>query len=55
MPLVEKLAVVLRALALPKVTVPGPLIFDQLAVQAEGGLGRPSSLIVPTKPPCRAG
>ena len=37
------------ALALPKVTVPGPLTLLQVAVVAAGGLGRPSSVTVPSR------
>ena len=33
---------------LPKVTVPGPEVFDQVTVTAAGGLGRPSSETVPS-------
>ena len=44
-PEVEKLAVVLRALMLTKVTVPGPLNFDQVVVSVPDG--RPSSVTVP--------
>ena len=43
----EKLTQVLAAFALPKVTVPGPLTFDQVTVVEAGGLGNPSSLTVP--------
>jgi hypothetical protein len=31
-----------------KVTVPGPETFDQVVVTAPGGLGRPSSVTVPS-------
>ncbi len=44
-PEVEKLAVVLRALMLTKVTVPGPLNFDHVVVNVCEG--RPSSVAVP--------
>ena len=42
----EKLAEVLAALAGVKVTVPGPLVFDQETVSV-GGEGNPSSLAEP--------
>ena len=45
--MVEKLAVVLRELALPKLTVPGRLTLDQVTVVVAGGLGKPSSLTAP--------
>ena len=45
-PEVEKLVAVLRALALAKVTVPGPLTFDQVVVNVLPE-GRPSSEAVP--------
>ena len=37
-----------RAAALPKVTVPGPLVLLQVVVTVPGGLGRPSSVTVPS-------
>ena len=46
-PAAEKLAVVLTALAFAKLTVPGPLTFDQTVVTAPGGLGNPSSVTLP--------
>src|SRR2546425_939366 len=47
-PASEKRAVVLCALTLPKVTVPGPLTVDQ--VTASGlPAGRPSSIAVPVR------
>src|SRR5262245_50616456 len=45
-PEVEKLAVVLRAPTLPKLTVPGPLTFDHVVVNVLPE-GRPSSEAVP--------
>jgi hypothetical protein len=48
-PSIEKLAVVLSALASPNVTVPGPLTFDHVVVNVAGGLGNPSSLAVPLR------
>src|SRR5262245_56833801 len=45
----EKLAVVSIALALPNVTDPGPLTFDHVVLTVPGGLGRPSSVTVPSK------
>src|SRR5512132_4587350 len=45
----EKLAVVSTALALPKLTVPGPLTLLHVVVTAPGGLGRPSSVTVPSR------
>ncbi len=47
-PDVEKLAVVLRAPTLPKVTVPGPLTLDQVVVSVLP-VGKPSSEAVPLK------
>ena len=47
-PAAEKLAVVLRALTLPKVTVPGPLTLDQVWVRVLP-VGNPSSATVPLK------
>src|SRR6266487_6942868 len=46
-PAVEKLAVVCRALALAKFTVPGPLNLVQPNVSSPGGMGNPSSFTVP--------
>jgi hypothetical protein len=46
-PDVEKLAVVLNAFTLPKVTVPGPLYVDQVVMSMPDG--RPSSLAVPLR------
>ena len=37
------------ALALPKVTVPGPLTFDHVVVTVAGGFGSPSSVTVPDR------
>ncbi len=37
------------ALGLVKVTVPGPLTLDQVMVKTPGGLGKPSSVAVPTR------
>ena len=37
------------AFGLPKVTLPKPLTFDQVAVVAPGGVGRPSSVTVPSR------
>ena len=48
-PACEKLAVVLAALALAKVAVPGPLNLLHLRVSAPGGLGKPSSVAVATR------
>ncbi len=48
-PAVEKVAVVEAALALAKVTVPGPLTTVHAMVRVPGGLGKPSSVTVPTK------
>ena len=48
MPGAEKVAVVSAAAALPKVTVPGPEARDQVLVN-EGGAGRPSSVMVPSR------
>ena len=48
MPAAEKLAVVVSALTLPNVTVPGPLTFDQVVVSVLPA-GKPSSLAVPFK------
>jgi hypothetical protein len=48
-PSIEKLAVVFNAFALPNVTVPGPLTFDQVVVSIAGGLGNPSSVAVPLR------
>ena len=48
MPATLKLAVVLNALALPKVTVPGPLNCVHVVVSV-GGAGKPSSLAVPLR------
>ena len=47
-PASEKLAVVLSALTLPKVTVPGPLNFDHVTVSVLP-TGRPSSVAVPVR------
>ena len=49
MPAAEKLAVVSTALESPKVTVPGPDVLVHLVVTAPGGLGRPSSVTVPSR------
>ena len=49
MPAAEKVAVVSTAFGLPKVTVPGPLTLLQVGVVAPGGLGRPSSVTVPSR------
>ena len=49
LPAIEKVAVVVRALALPKVTVPGPLTIDQVVVTVPGGVGRPSSEADPAR------
>ena len=46
-PAVENVAVVLSALAFAKLTVPGPLNFDQVAWRIP--LGRPSSVAVPER------
>jgi hypothetical protein len=46
-PDVEKVAVVLNAWESPKVTVPGPLTFDQVFVNVF--VGKPSSLAVPDR------
>src|SRR6266568_5363190 len=46
-PLVEKLAVVLNALAFANVTVPEPLNLLHPNKSSPGGIGRPSSLTVP--------
>src|SRR3972149_187553 len=46
MPGIGELAVVAPALAAPKVTVPGPLIWLQVVVN---GAGRPSSVTVPLR------
>ena len=48
-PACEKLTVVLAALALAKVAVPGPLTLLHWRVSAFGGLGKPSSLAVPLR------
>jgi len=48
-PSIEKVAVVLSALALPNVTVPGPLTFDHVVVRVPGGFGNPSSKAVPDR------
>jgi hypothetical protein len=48
-PAAEKETVVLTELALPNVTVPGPLTILQVVVTAPGGFGNPSSLTVPLK------
>ena len=45
-PAAEKLAVVMSALTLPNVTVPGPLTLDQVVVTALPA-GKPSSVAVP--------
>src|SRR5262245_32051337 len=42
----ENVAVVLTALGLPNVTVPGPLPLVQATVKDPGGLGSPSSVTV---------
>ena len=42
------MAVVLRALTLPKVTVPGPLSVDQVVVNVLP-VGKPSSVAVPLR------
>ena len=47
-PAAEKLAVMLSALTLPKVTVPGPLNFDHVTVSVLPA-GRPSSVAVPVR------
>ena len=47
-PAAEKLAVVLGALTLPNVTVPGPLNFDHVTVSVLPA-GRPSSVAVPVR------
>src|SRR4051812_16984013 len=47
MPSVENVAVVFSALASVKLTVPGPLTFDQVVVSVAGGFGSPSSLALP--------
>ena len=47
LPVLANRAVVLSALALAKVTVPGPLTFLQVVVRAPGGFGSPSSEAVP--------
>ena len=49
MPVAEKLAVVALALALAKVTVPGPLTLDQVTVRVLPA-GKPSSEAVPLRP-----
>jgi hypothetical protein len=46
-PEVEKLAVVLNAFTLPKVTVPGPLYIDHVVISMPDG--RPSSVAVPLR------
>ena len=46
-PEVEKLAVVLNAFMLPRVTVPGPLDIDHVVVSVPDG--RPSSVAVPLR------
>src|SRR5262245_50679497 len=46
-PAIENEAVVVSALAVPKLTVPGPLPLLQATVNIPGGLGSPSSLTVP--------
>ena len=48
MPAAENVAVESTAEESPNVTVPGPDCFDQVVVTVAGGLGRPSSLIVPS-------
>ena len=40
---------VLRREEFPKVTVPGPVTFDQVVVTVSGGSGSPSSLTVPDR------
>ena len=45
----EKLAVVSTAVALAKVTVPGPLTWLHVVLIAPGGLGSPSSVTVPSR------
>ncbi len=47
-PAAEKLAVVSTNAALPKVTVPGPPIWVHVVVTVAGGLGKPSSVTVPS-------
>ena len=49
MPATEKVAVVVFAVGLAKVTVPGPLSFDHVTVTVAGGLGKPSSVTVPLR------
>jgi hypothetical protein len=46
-PVALKLAVVFNALALPNVTVPGPLTVLHVVVNVAGGFGNPSSVAVP--------
>src|SRR6266542_3104875 len=46
-PVAEKVAVVLFAWALAKVTLPDPPTLLQVVVTAPGGLGSPSSVTVP--------
>jgi hypothetical protein len=46
-PALEKVAVVLAAVAVPNVTVPGPATLLQLYVTAPGGFGCPSSVADP--------
>src|SRR4029079_473179 len=48
-PACEKLTVVLAALALAKVAVPGPFTLLHWSVRAPGGLGKPSSLALPVR------
>src|SRR5436190_20894227 len=47
-PGLEKLAVVFRALAFPKVAVPGPPDWVQAKDSIPGGIGRPSSRTAPS-------
>ena len=50
-PVEERFAVVEVRLALPNVIVPGPLTLVQVVVSA-GGVGKPSSITVPTSVAC---
>ena len=45
----ENVAVVFKAFAFTKATVPGPLTFDHVVVTVAGGAGSPSSLALPAR------
>lgn len=48
-PVCEKVAVVLSALLLAKLTAPAPLCLLHVTITTLGGLGKPSSLTVPAR------